>query len=479
MNPPDPGAGAHRKKRAALFVTTLSSFLGPFMGSAVTVALPAIGERFAMTAVGLSWVSMAFLLSVGVLVIPFGRIADLRGRKALFVAGTLVYIVASAIAALAQSAWMLIAARAIQGTGASMTVGTGAAILTSVFAAGERGRALGINVAAVYSGLSLGPFVGGIITQHASWRFIFGMNVPLGLAIVWTAARMLEPDKGEASGARFDWAGALLLGFALAFLMFGLSKLNVLWGAGLVVLGVAGLGAFVAVEARSKSPMVDMQLFRGNPVFAFSNLAALINYSATFAVTFLLSLYLQYVQHLSPREAGTVLVAQPIVQAVFSPLAGRLSDRINAGVLASIGMGVTLVGVVLLGFVGADTSQVYVVICLVLLGVGFGLFSSPNTNAVMGAVATRQLGVAGSILSTMRSIGMILSMGVVSLLFALLIGGRPIGEAQIPAFLRSMRLAFVVFSALSVVGIVASLRRNVRPSPTAPTRGLVPETPAE
>jgi EmrB/QacA subfamily drug resistance transporter len=462
VNAPEAALAARSGKRAALFVTTLSSFLGPFMGSAVTVALPAIGARFAMSAVGLSWVSMAFLLSVGALVIPFGRLADLRGRKTLFVAGTVVYMLASALAARSQDAAMLVAARVLQGVGASMTVGTGAAILTSVFGPGERGRALGINVAAVYSGLSLGPFVGGIITQHLSWRFIFGMNVPLGLAIVWTAARMLERDTGEGRGSRFDWPGALLLGAALAVLMFGLSELNTTWGAGLVVLGLAGLGAFVAVEVRSPNPMVDMKLFRQNQVFAFSNLAALVNYSATFAVTFLLSLYLQYVKRLSPRDAGTLLVAQPIVQAAFSPLAGRLSDRVDAGVLASIGMAVTGIGVALLGFVGADTSLVYVAICLVLLGVGFGLFSSPNTNAVMGAVTQRQLGVAGSILSTMRSLGMILSMGVVSLLFALLIGGRPIGEAEVPAFLRSMRLAFAVFSVLSVAGIVASLQRNRR-----------------
>jgi EmrB/QacA subfamily drug resistance transporter len=460
---PEPRTSEQRNKSAALFVATLSSFLGPFMGSAVNVALPAIGRRFAMSAVGLSWVSTAFLLSAGVLVIPFGRLADLRGRKAVFVAGTLVYVLASALAALAPAAWALIVARAVQGMGASMTVGTGVAILTSVFPAGERGRAIGVNVAAVYSGLSLGPFFGGLITQHLGWRFIFAMNLPLGLAIALTAALLLPRDRGEAAAA-FDWPGALLLAGALALLLFGLSKLNEPWGAGLVVLGIAGLVAFVAVEMRAPGPMVDIRLFRDNRVFAFSNLAALINYSATFAVTFLLSLYLQYVKGLSPRGAGTVLVAQPIVQALFSPVAGRLSDRFQAGVLASLGMAVTLCGVVLLVFVGEGTSLAYVVACLLLLGVGFGLFSSPNTNAIMSSVENRYLGVAGSVVSTMRSIGMILSMGIVSLLFALFIGGHAIGAAQIPGFVRSMRVAFVMFSVLSVVGIVASLMRNVRPT---------------
>jgi EmrB/QacA subfamily drug resistance transporter len=447
-------------RRAALFVATLASFLGPFMGSSVNVALPSIGREFGMSAVLLSWANIAFLLSAATLSIPFGRLGDIYGRKRIYMMGVFVFTIASVVIALSTSGMMLIVCRAVQGFGASMIFATGSAILLSVYPANERGKVLGIAIAAVYLGLSCGPFFGGIITENMNWRFIFWLNLPIGLALLAVIFLMLKGDWAEAKGSKFDLPGATILGLSLLAAMYGFSKLPESYAFYLLAAGVAGIAAFVAFELRVKDPVVDIRLFRYNITFTFSCLAALINYAATFAVAFLLSLYLQQVRGFSPQSTGVLLVIQPLVQAALSPLAGRLSDRIEPRTVASIGMGMTLAGLVLLTFVSTTVPMYYIAGCLVFLGIGFALFVSPNTNAIMSSVERRIYGVASAIVGTMRQIGMMLSMGIVTMILALRLGQAEIGLQNAPEFVGSMRASFVVFAVLCLGGIFASLARG-------------------
>ena len=447
-------------KRAALLVATLGAFLTPFMGSAVNLALPRIGQAFSMDAVLLGWVATAYLLAAAMFLVPFGKIADIHGRKRIFTYGVLTLTLASFLSAVSTSGTMLICFRVLQGIGSAMIFGTGIAILTSVFPAGERGKALGINVAAVYLGLSLGPFLGGLLTQHLGWRSVFLVNVPLGLTIIAFVWWQLDGEWAEARGERFDLVGSIIYSLSLVAIMYGFSALPAMLGASLILIGVLGIVAFVWWEARVEHPVLNMALFRGNTVFAFSNLAALINYSATFAVGFLMSLYLQYVRELSPQSAGLVLVSQPIVQAVFSPFAGRLSDRVESRTVASAGMGFTVVGLVLLAGLDDDTNLRFIVASLMLLGFGFALFSSPNTNAIMSSVEKRFYGVASATLGTMRLIGQMFSMGIAMLIFSLLMGKAQITPENYPSLLASAKLAFTIFAILCFGGIFASLARG-------------------
>ncbi len=447
-------------KRAALWISTMGAFLTPFMGSSINIALPEIGREFAMSAISLSWVATSFLVTSAMCLVPFGRLADIYGRKRIFAYGVAVYTISSLLAAIAASAGFLITARAIQGIGGAMIFGTGMAILTSVFPAHERGKALGVNVAAVYLGLSLGPFLGGLLTQYLGWRSIFLVNVPLGLAILLSVAWKLKGEWAEAQGERFDWIGSVVYSLALVALMYGFSRLPAALGAGLIAAGLAGLGGFSVWEAKAPSPILDVSLFRHNQVFALSNLAALINYSATFAIGFLLSLYLQYIKGFSPQNAGLILVAQPAMQAAFSPLAGRLSDRIEPRAVASMGMALTVIGLSFLTFLNASTALAFIVANLMLLGFGFALFSSPNTNAVMSSVDRRFYGIASGTLGTMRLIGQMLSMGIAMLVFALYIGQAQITPEYYPRFLKSARIIFTIFAALCFGGVFASLGRG-------------------
>jgi EmrB/QacA subfamily drug resistance transporter len=447
-------------RRPALLVTTLGGFLIPFMGSSVNIALPTIGKEFSMDAILLSWLTTSYLLTSAMFLVPFGRIGDIHGRKRVFLYGFVIYTLTSVFSAIAPSALFLIGSRVLNGIGASMTFSTGMAILISVYPPGERGKVLGINVAAVYSGLSCGPFLGGLLTHYLGWRSIFIMNIPFGTLIVILTIWKLKGEWTEAKGETFDVFGSILFSMTLVATMYGFSLLPGIRGISFVLLGALGIFALIKWELKTESPLFDMDLFARNKVFAFSNLAALINYSATFAVGFLMSLYLQFNKGMTPQEAGVILIAQPIVQALFSPLAGRLSDRLEPRMVASIGMALTALGLLFFSFLSQEATIPFIVGTLMLLGFGFALFSSPNTNAVMSSVEKKFYGVASGTLGTMRATGMMFSMGMVIVIFAIYIGQVQITPPYYPLFLKSAKTTFAIFTALCVVGIFASLSRG-------------------
>jgi EmrB/QacA subfamily drug resistance transporter len=450
-------------RRTALAVSMVSSFLTPFMASGINVAMPLIGKEFDLSAVALGWILTAYTLAAAMFLVPFGRLADLVGRKKIFALGIGVNIAGTLLGALATSGFALILARAVQGLGGAMIFGTGIAILTSVYPYGERGRALGLNTAAVYTGLSLGPVIGGFLVHAWGWRSVFWATVPIAaLALLLTLVR-LKGEWADARGEGFDIAGSVIFGAGLVSLMYGFSRLPSLPGVALTAAGLLALAGFVDFELRTEHPLLDLRIFRHNRIFAFSNLAALFNYSATSAVAFLMSLYLQYIKGLPPQKAGLVLVAQPIVMALASPFAGRLSDRTEPRLIASAGMALSAAGLLLFSFLGPDTGFGFIVGSLVCLGLGFGLFSSPNTNAVMCSVERRHLGIASAALGTMRLTGQMMSAGTTMMIFALFMGRVPIEPAVYPLFLRSARFAFAFFAALCVAGVFASLARGDRP----------------
>ncbi len=457
-----------------LGVSTIASFLAPFMSSTINIALPTIGRQFKLDAVVLSWTATAYLLAAAVCLLPFGRLGDIQGRKKIFLYGAVIYTLASALCALAPSAAILIGGRALQGIGGAMIMGTGIAILTSAYPPERRGRVLGINVASTYLGLSLGPVIGGVLTQHLGWRSVFWTCAGASAVLVAVTWIWLRGEWADARGESFDGAGALLQGLALIALMLGLSWLPRLTGGIAIALAALLCAAFVAAERRSSSPILDIALFRRNTVFAFSNLAALINYSATWAVGFLLSLYLQHIQGLKPQQAGLILMAQPVIMALFSPLAGRLSDRIEPRLLASSGMAVCSAGLFLLSFVGSGSTVAFIGAALAVLGLGFALFSAPNTNAIMSSVEKRRLGIASAMLATMRLTGQMLSMGLAMLLFIIFMGRVKITPDVHPQFLTAFRAGFTFFAVLCAAGVFASHARG-----RLRANGSAQETPVE
>ena len=443
-----------------LFVTTVSAFCTSFAASSVNVALPLIGTEFHLGGVALNWVVTAFVLVSAVLVMPLGRLGDLHGRQLIFAWGMVVYTVGSVLGALALGPAWLIGSRALTGVGAAMAFGTVTAVLVAAYPPEQRGRILGINVAMVYFGLSAGPVFGGLITQALGWRSLFWVHALLALVVVVLVFWKLRGNDRQHHHGGFDFAGSLLYAAGLALLLTGFSDLPQVLGVVLTVAGLAVLAGFWIYEGRAASPILPVTLFTQNRTFAFSNLAAMISYSATFAVAFFLSLYLEVVRGLSPGQAGLLLIAQPLVQAVFSPLTGRLSDKISPRLLASLGMALCAAGLAFLALLDASTPLGFVLGALVLLGLGFALFSSPNTNSIMGSVEKKDLGLASATLATMRVVGQMLSMGLALVLLSLILGKASVEPATAQLFLAAQRGGFGISAALCALGILASLARG-------------------
>ncbi len=434
--------------------------MGPFTISSVNVALPTIQAEFATDAVVLSWVATSYLLAVAVFLVPLGKAADIYGRKKIFTTGLFLYTSSSLLAVFSFSMKALIAMRVLQGIGAAMFVTTGMAIITSIFPPARRGKAIGIYVSAVYIGLSVGPFAGGFITRYLGWRSLFAVVVPFGAASIFATLKYLKGEWADARGEKLDIRGSIIYGISILALVYGASLLPRAAALVLIIIGLSGLGAFIRYEISIHNPVFEVRLFNQNRVFTFSSLAALINYSATFAITFLISLYLQYIKGIPPQHAGSILIAQPIMMAIFSPLAGRLSDRIEPRLIASIGMIIIALGILSFIFIDTRTSKMLIMITLAILGFGFALFSSPNMNAIMGAVEKKYYGIASGTVATMRLLGQMVSMAIAMVVFSVFIGREPISPVNYGQFLRSVQVSFLIFALLCLVGILFSLMRG-------------------
>jgi MFS family permease len=443
-----------------LVLTTVTSFMTAFMGSSLNIALPVIGSEFEASALILSWLSTIYLLTTAALLLPVGRFSDLKGRIQFYKTGVILFSIGSLLAGLAYSTNILLITRMIQGIGSAFIFSTSTAILISAFPHSQRGKVLGISIASVYAGLSSGPFLGGIITDNWNWRGIFFINAALGLIIIVLIFIKFRGEWEEKLNEKYDYKGAFIYIHSIIFIMTGLSLIPS--AAGIIILfsGVALIIFFYLAETKTSFPILNVNVFRNNQTFTFSNFAALINYSATFAIGFLLSFYLQVVKSLSPQEAGLILVTQPVVMALFSPFAGRLSDKYEPRYVSSAGMAFLSAGLILFIFLSGDTHILLITGNLVFLGFGFALFSSPNVNAIMSSVEKKFYGIASSTLASMRMIGQMLSMGFVIIIFNIFLGDSSISYQNQDDFLLSAKIVFMLFSFLSVTGIYFSFSRG-------------------
>jgi MFS family permease len=457
------------KQRMVLAAVTACGFLTAFAFSGVNVALEQIASDLNLSAVALSWVTLGSILATGTLLMPMARVSDFRGRKAVFLVGLAGFAVFCFASAFAPNATVLILTQVLQGVAAAFLFSTTVTIVTLSYPPEARGRALGLQVSGVYLGITLGPVLGGILTENLGWRGLFLVLGALNLvnfAVPLFTLRGLEWR--EAKTAPFDVRGSIVWMCALSALIIGFSYVPGPIGYSLVGAGVVGLAAFVRVESQAADPILNVDLLRRNRVFASANAALFINYAATMGMTFLISLYLLYNRGLDAQTAGFVLVAGPFVQAVVSPAAGRLADRLEARLVASAGMALCAAGLFAFAFLSETTSYGYVIGVLCVVGLGFGLFSSPIIHAVMGSVDRRYVSVAAATSSTMRVAGQSFSMGIAALVLAVMVGRREITASDHVHLMSSIRTTFLIFASLCVIGVAASLVGPGRRKPELP-----------
>lgn len=441
---------------AILFVICLSSSLVPFMGSALNLALPYINEDFSINASLSGWIPTSYMLSTAIFQIPCAKFADMIGRRKVFVWGLILFILFTVLSGVASSVVSLIIYRFLSGIGSAMIFGTSAAILMSAIPLQKRGQALGINAATVYFSLAAGPFLGGILTQYWGWQSIFYISALIAFLVLIGALFAIKENWKEERKQTFDITGSALYALGLSAIIYGFTILPAILGFILLAVGIFIMVVFSVYENKQTNPVFNIKVFFENRVFKYSSLSALINYSATFAISFMLSLYLQYVRGLSPRDAGFILIVQSIMMAVVSFASGKLSDKMSASFLSTLGMSIIFVGLIGLCFIGESTNFYIIIALLVLIGFGFGVFSSPNMNILMSSVDKQYYGFASATAGTMRLVGQSLSMGIAMMSISLLIGDIKFSAAVHTELMYSMRITFIICSVLCLFGVYAS-----------------------
>lgn len=455
-----------REQKATLFVVAITSFIVTFSASALNLSIPDIDKELKAGATLIGWIINGYILAGAALSVPFGRIADRTERRLILIFGIFLFSVCTGIINLSGSISIFVFLRVIQGIGAAMIGSTNQAVLISAFPPEKRGKVLGYSIASTYTGLTAGPVIGGFMNHAFGWRSIFLITFLVSITVFGIAIKMLpksrkgQVDQGTGNQG-MDLTGNLLYVGMITLLMVGFSSFaSSNWATFMILAGSLLFLLFIVHENKAESPIIKVKLFTHNRSYLFSNLAALLNYGATFALGYMLSIYLQVVKGYSSEISGFILISQPLIMAMLSPYAGRLSDRISPFKLASAGMALCTVGLFSFSFVTPDYPLALIIGNLIVVGLGFALFSSPNTNAVMACVEPKDYGVATSILATMRTIGHSLSMAIVSYILARNLGNVALSLAPVSDMIKSMRLTFLVFTVLGAVGVLISQQRK-------------------
>lgn len=469
--------GERASKWAVLAIVAVGVFMATLDSSIVNISLPTIAHAFGVPLSGaVEWVIIAYLVVVAGVLLTTGRLADMVGRKPIWATGLIIFTVGSAICGAAPSLGLLIAARALQGLGGALVMAISPAMLTRAFSAHERGRALGMNAVVVALGVSAGPTLGGLITTYLSWRWIFYVNVPIGIIGVIATILVLTERMRRGQG-RFDPLGAIILAVGLVSLTLGLS-FGQEWGwsspllIGTLTIGIVAIIFLYFVEKRVPHPIINLSLLH-NRVFLSANLSLILSFLALFAVSFMLPFYLEELRRFPIEQAGLLLTPLPLTIAVFAPISGTLADRIGTRWLAASGLTLACIGLVLISMLNAQSSVWDIIWRLIVTGLGQALFQSPNNSALMGAAPREQQGSASGFLATGRVVGQSLSVALAGAIFtslggatagAILATNRSLPTVQLntlqQTFVNGFHTTFIVCAAIAAVGILASLVRG-------------------
>ena len=452
-----------REKSSVIYVSVITSFITTFMGSALNLSVPALEKEFHVSAGTVSWVITIYMLTCASFAVPFGRLGDRVERRRILYMGILIFSISSAAAVFSAGIGFFLAARIMQGIGASMIFSTNIAILVGAFDEDMRGKVLGYSTCATYVGLSAGPVAGGILNYNFGWRSVF-IATAIVSAVAFCVAffRLPYSKKTEFERKPTDLAGNILFAISVILLMYGISSLR----QGRVSLFILGSGiasfiVFIYRESKARNPLVDLKIFRDNPSFLLLNLAAMINYGANFVMSYMLSVYLQIIKGMTSQLAGVILVTNTAVMAVLSPYMGKLSDRLSPSKLSALGMSLCAASLFIFSGLTQDTSTAKIIFTLALSGAGLALFSAPNTNAVMSCVKKEDYGVASSILSTMRSMGHSSAMALATAIIGLYMGTESMTSAQPDSIMTTVHVIFSLFAALCILGIFMAIRRKM------------------
>ena len=444
-----------KKKNLILLICTILSFFSVFAVNAVMVVIPSIASEFHMSNIVQNWVTIIFLLVVAVISVPAGQISGKYGLKKVTIFSIILFIIISIVNVLVTSAEEFLVCRLLLGISLALLNVTSMAMVVSAFRPEERGKALGINITGVYIGLSLSPVLGGILNYQLGWRSVILFGVPFLFVILVLLLTKIDDEWITFENIPIDIKGAVSYGIGIVLFMYGFTILNKPLGVILTILGIIVLIVFGLIELKQYNPVFDVRFFK-NRKFLSSNFASLCAYLATFAVTTILNYHLQYIKGFDSQSSGIILLVAPLCQVVLAPIAGRLSDKYVPQILAAIGMGLGTISLLLFSFLNTETPLEFLIISMIIYGVGFGLFSPPNTNVIMSSVPPKNTSVASAAVATMRTVGQAMSMGILTLVFAFVMGNVPIVEQYYPLLISSCNITCLICVVLCIASVFAS-----------------------
>jgi EmrB/QacA subfamily drug resistance transporter len=444
----------------ALIIVCIGSIIGPLGMASVNIAIPDLAADLQANAKMLSWLPTLFILSSVIFMLPAGKLADNHGRKRIYAYGLGLNAFSALMCGIGTSIEWILFWRIVQGGASAMIFGTGVAIITSVTPTHKRGAALGIAAACIYIGLTVAPAVGGWLTELWGWRSVFLFQVPLVLALLLLIKMRLSGEWKNAKKSKYDWWGTIIFAVFASALVYGLSVLPSLLGVFMLGLSAVSLVLFIVHQSRSRRPLIRVQMFRESRLFSMSLATSLLMYGSNFPLVFLMSLYLQYVKGFSPLEAGQIILLQALSMAIMAPFSGKLADKFEPRVIATLGCAIVACGLLVLSLMNTQTSATYIASSLLLIGIGFGLFSTPNNNAIMSATHPDEVGVASASMNLARTIGNLIGMSLVNLMVHYYLGDAQFSPEQNPELILTVELALNMSLAFVVIACVTSWFRG-------------------
>ena len=440
-------------EKSVILLAAVVSYVGAFLAN-ISVALPLIARELAMSNILQNWVATIFLLSIAALSIPLGKLTSKYGLKKSLLIGIIFTLIGVIISCFSNTSYMLLFSRVVQGIGIAIINVASMALIVSAVPPETREQALGLNIAGVYIGLSSAPVIGGFVIYYLGWQSVFYVMLPFLLVSAYLCYAL--DDEWTMYDGSIDKLGSLIYMFGILLFVYGFTIINTSLGIILLVIGLALLICFAYIELRIDNPVFEVRLFK-NARFSSSNLASLISYLATFVITYIVTYHFQYIMGLDSQMSGLLLIVTPVMMAIIAPISGRISDKIDPQKLAAIGMGFVTVAILILCFLDETTPLYLIIIAMFLQGLGYGLFSTPNTNAIMSSVPKEETGTASASLAAMRVIGQTLSIGLLTVIFAYIMGNVPIVPENYPLLMASSRISCIVSAILCVIAVCASL----------------------
>lgn len=447
-----------------IFVATLTAFLVAFLSNAISIAIPLISKQLSMNNIAQNWIGNIFFLVIAIFSIPFGKLAGKIGLKKSLIVSTALFLIGSIGSGIANSANALLFIRAFQGVGAALINVSTMALLITAISPKKRGKAVGLNVSGVYIGLSLAPPLGGFLAYNFGWESIFFITIPF-LILALILLFLIKDEWKTYENEPIDKFGSILYAIGILFFIYGFSCLNELNGIILTVIGLILLIIFIFTELKIKTPILNVRLFK-NQRFTFSNVASLISYLDTMIITYVLNYHFQYILGMNTQTAGLLLIITPIIMVVLSPITGNLTNKINGQKLSAIGMCFVTVAILILCSLNESTSLYIIILAMVIQGLGYGLFTSPNTSTIMASVPENESPTASATLSAVRVTGQTMSIGILTVIFAIVMGNVPIIPQYYPLLIESSHITCIVAAILSIIAIFASLVGFRKNNPT-------------